>query len=124
MHGKSVSPIIEECSWGSVTISGGTSYKDAMLYPGGSCEWDWNKSGTHHNPGIQPQDVRFLIDKGAEIIILSKGQYNRLKTSDQTLLMLEQKSIPYLMLPTEDAVEKYNQLAKQEPVGALIHSNC
>lgn len=124
MYAKSVSPIIKECSWGSVLTSGGTSYKDAMLYPGGSCEWDWKKSGTHHSPGIQPQDVHFLLDKGAEIIILSKGRYNRLKTSEQTLSLLEQKSIPYFIFHTEKAVEKYNQLAKQKPVGALIHSTC
>ena len=32
--------------------------KDFKLYPGGGRKWDWTETGTQHQPGIQPADVK------------------------------------------------------------------
>ena len=75
-------------------------------------------------PGIQPNDVEELVQHGAQIIILSKGFYQRLQVSPETLKWLNKKGISYQILQTEKAIEIYNQLRKDHSVGGLFHSTC
>ena len=118
------SPRISNISWGRIKVDDERPYKDAKLYPGGSREWNWNETSTHHNPGIQPADVQELLEKGAEVIVLSTGINERLQTDPRTIEMLKAKGVPYLILQTEEAVKKYNELCEKEPVGGLFHSTC
>jgi len=62
------SPAIKSVEWGEVVTDDGNTYKDAKLFPGGSRAWDWNETGTHHAPGIQPADVNELLEHGAEAV--------------------------------------------------------
>lgn len=124
MKNKTKSPRITSFSWGHLETSDGNTYKDAKLYPGGSCEWDWNETGTSHVPGIQPADLQTLLDNDCKIIILTKGVNERLQTSKETIDFLEQKNLNYQILQTEKAITRYNELAENKRVGALIHSTC
>ena len=67
------SPRISHLSWGHIEVEGHPPFKDAKIFPGGAREWDWRDTGTHHVPGIQPADVRELIEQGAKAVVLSKG---------------------------------------------------
>jgi len=119
------SPKIETCTWGTVEVEGEGSFKDSKLYPGGARGWDWNETGTSHQPGIQPADVRELIDNGAEVVVLSRGKNRRLQVMDETIDRLEEEGVEVDVLETDRAVERYNELADAgRAVGALIHSTC
>jgi hypothetical protein len=118
------SPRILHLSWGRLEVEGRGAFKDAKLFPGGVREWDWRDTGTRHVPGIQPADVAELIVHGAEVVVLSKGMLERLQVCPETLDMLERKGIPAHVLPTEDAVRLYNELAAKQKVGGLFHSTC
>lgn len=119
------SPRVTYLSWGRLEVEGFTAqFKDAKLFPGGAKEWDWNETGTSHVPGILPDDVIELIEKGATTIILSAGMNERLRTAPETLRLLEEKEVMALCLQSEEAVRQYNQLCGKTPVGALIHSTC
>lgn len=124
MQKKVNSPKITDIEWGEITVDNKKTYKDAKLYPGGSCSWDWNETGTHHVPGIQRADVRELIDQGSKTIVLSRGFHERLQVCRETLDLLKQKNITHHVLKTGQAVDKYNELHASIPVGALIHSTC
>lgn len=125
MAQNNISPQIQHLAWGEVDVEGHeASYKDAKLWPGGSREWNWNETGMDHTPGIKIDDVRELVEHGAEKVILSRGMNQRLQTPKSTLQWLEKRGVEFEVLPTEKAVEHYNELASQEPVGALIHSTC
>lgn len=124
MDNKEDSPKINSIKWGQISTEEGNQYKDAKLYPGGSRAWDWNETGTHHVPGIQPADVVELLEHGAEKIILSQGFHERLQVCDETLELLDRKRTEYQILETEKAAKRYNQLCNIHPVGALIHSTC
>ena len=83
------SPQIIDLSWGNIIVEGADkAFKDAKLYPEGSREWNWNGTGTHHHPGIQPADNRELLDRGVEIIVLSEGHHQHLEILDETLELL------------------------------------
>jgi hypothetical protein len=118
------SPRISHLSWGRIEVEGFGAFKDAKLYPGGAREWDWRETGTRHVPGIQPADVEELLDRGAELVVLSQGVLEALRVCPETLALLESKGIPAHVLPTEEAVRLYNRLAEERRVGALVHSTC
>ncbi len=124
MSDRPASPRINACSWGRLEIEGHGSLRDAKLWPGGAREWDWNETGTRHEPGIQPADVAELVEHGATTVILSTGVYEMLEICPATLQDLAARGVAYRVLPTPDAVAAYNELCGTAPVGALIHSTC
>jgi hypothetical protein len=120
------SPRISHVSWGCLEIEDRDQpFKDAKLYPGGARAWDWNETGTSHTPGIQPADVQELLDRGAEVVVLSRGMNERLKVKPETLDMLDDEGVEVHVLQTEKAVEQYNELqGAKKAVGGLFHSTC
>lgn len=120
----SQSPKIQTVGWGSVVLEDGTRYKDAKLYPGGAREWDWRETGTRHAPGIQFADVQELIEHGATVIVLSRGQLGRLQVASETLRILNDLGLEVHVLQTKEAVEMYQRLRLEASPGALIHSTC
>lgn len=123
MEERARSPRITRLVWGRLEIEGGF-FRDAKLFPGGSREWDWNETGTDHASGIQPADVEELLERGASVVVLSRGFYKRLRVSEQTHKMLRERGIPVHVEQTEEAVRLYNELSESQKVGALIHSTC
>jgi hypothetical protein len=118
------SPLITHVSWGRMDIEGLGTGKDFKLYPGGGRAWDWGEHGTQHDPGIQPDDVRELLDHGCTVVVLSQGMERRLKTMPTTLKLLEDAGVAIHIHETTAAVALFNQLSETEPVGGLFHSTC
>jgi len=117
------SPLVTHVSWGRIDV-GPARYKDAKLFPGGSREWDWNETGTEHDVGVQLSDVQELIDRGARVIVISRGMYERLEVRDDLVAALRDRGVEVHVAKTLDAVALYNILAEQGPVGALFHTTC
>jgi hypothetical protein len=121
---KTRSPRITMVDWGRIEVEGVGTFRDAKLFPGGAREWDWNETGTAHEPGIQPADVTELVDHGATTIVLSQGMLSRLHVCPQTLRLLAERRIQTHVLPTAQAVELYNRLCDREQVAGLFHTTC
>ncbi|MBW3603998.1 MAG: hypothetical protein KY460_03620 [Actinobacteria bacterium] len=118
------SPAIEQHGWGRITVAGRT-YKDVVLWPGGATAWDWTRTGTSHGAGVQPADVRAVLDRGAGHVILSLGRQRRLTVHAETMALLDAEGVAYDVLPTDDAIVRYAQLRDDGvAVGALIHTTC
>lgn len=81
-------------------------------------------TGTEHVPGIQPEDAEILVQNGAQVAILSKGVQEMLQVQQRTIDYLEQQGITVHVLQSEAAVERYNALCADTPVGLLLHSTC
>ncbi|MGP4022687.1 Mth938-like domain-containing protein [Actinomadura sp. 3N407] len=118
------SPPITHISWGRMEVEGLPPGKDFKLYPGGGRPWDWSETGTRHSPGIQPADVRELLDHGCTVIVLSRGMELRLQTMPETLKLLEDSGTEVHIEETTAAVALYNTLLETTPVGGLFHSTC
>lgn len=118
------SPRIAGLAWGRIDVEGVGRFRDAKLFPGGAREWDWREAGTAHVPGIQPDDVRELIDCGATTVVLSQGQLKRLQVCPDTLQLLEERGVRAHILPTREAVALYNRLREKERVAGLFHTTC
>jgi hypothetical protein len=126
MKQETGSPLVTHLSWGCLQVEGWDGqFKDAKLFPGGAREWDWSETGTSHESGIQPADVEELLDRGATVVVLSKGFRERLQVCRETLRKLEERKVPVYVEQTGEAVRLYNELSKEnEKVGALVHSTC
>jgi hypothetical protein len=125
MQTSNCSPRIKNVSWGRLEVEGEVEpYKDAKLFPGGSCEWNWRETGTSHKPGIQIADVQELVDHGASVVVLSRGMAECLHVPRETLDFLNERQITVHVLPTQHAAALYNKLAQTEPVGGLFHTTC
>jgi hypothetical protein len=118
------SPQILDHSWGRIEVEGLGNGKDFILYPGGGESWDWNETGTSHEGGIQRAEVQLLLDRGSEVIILSRGVNGRLSVSQEARELLDESGIDYRILRTEEAIGEYNRLAGEKKVGGLFHSTC
>ena len=71
-HTELNSPRISHLSWGHIEVEGYLPFKDAKIFPDGAREWDGRETGTRHVPGIQPADVRELIEHEAKAVVLSQ----------------------------------------------------
>jgi hypothetical protein len=120
--------LITHLSWGEMEVSIGgrpQRFKDCKVWPGGARTWDWNETGTHHSPGILPDDVQELLDQGVEVVILSCGQLLRLGVCPETEELLRRQGVEFHALGTKRAVDLFNELTRQgRRVGGLFHSTC
>lgn len=122
------SPRIVSSGWGRVDAEGYTvPMRDAVLFPGGAMEWNWDATGTSHHEGIQPADVELLLAHGALDVVLSTGRLGLLRVPQPVIDLLEKRGARVHVLRTGPAIELYNELVATPDgvgVGALIHSTC
>ncbi len=116
-------PIINSFKWGVIEIDG-ICYIDAKIYPDKAENWDWSKTHTDHDSGIQAQDVQDLVDHGCTFIILSQGLGRKLDVSFESYKVLLKADIDFLVTDTISAIDRYNAEIDDETylVGALIHT--
>jgi hypothetical protein len=119
------SPRIAHLVWGEIEVEGLPPARDLKLWPGGGRPWDWRETGTHHVPGIQVADVEELLEKGSQVVVLTRGMELVLQTRPETLAHLAAHRIRVHVAETNEAARIYNELATQgEAVGGLFHSTC
>lgn len=119
------SPQVHQDGWGYVDVEGLGRLRDAKLWPGGGRAWDWNETGTRHQPGIQPADVMELLDHTPDVVVLSRGRQLRLETCPETLSLLERRDVEVAWAETAHAIDRYNSLAAGgRRVAALLHTTC
>ncbi|MEM7221533.1 MAG: MTH938/NDUFAF3 family protein [Pseudomonadota bacterium] len=117
-------PAITGLAWGRIEIDGHPTFKDAKIWPGGARAWDWRETGTHHQPGILPPDVKELVERGATTVVLSRGVWRRLQVAPETLSWLANHNVDARILQTEEAVKCFNELREIVPLGGLFHTTC
>ena len=119
------SPRIREDGWGFVEVERVGRLRDAKLWPGGGRAWDWNETGTHHRPGIQPADLAELLEHRPDVVVLSRGRELRLETTPEALSLLDAGGVETVRAETGAAIEAYNRLAGEgRRVAALLHTTC
>ncbi|VDD84463.1 unnamed protein product [Mesocestoides corti] len=115
-------------TWGSMTVEKidengkvvdgeDVRYRDAKVWPGGSCTSHWN--------GITKEDVSELTDKGAEYIVLSRGQWAFLHVPPAIVEELEKLGLKVIVERSSVAMETYNKLIDEgRRVAGLFHTTC
>ena len=120
--------MITKLSWGSIDVRVGKeehTFRDCKVWPEGAEPWEWEKTDTHHNPGIQPADIKDILLKDVDVIVLSRGRMLRLQICPETIALLKASGVKYYFEETSKAVAIFNRLvAKDRKVGGLFHTTC
>jgi hypothetical protein len=128
MNNDQHSTEITNLTWGriEVTVNGKSRrFRDCKVWPDGATDWDWNETGTRHQPGIQPEDIEDILAGDIEVMILSRGMNLRLQTLPKTEKLLQSRGIEYHIEQTPRAIELFNKLMRQgKKVGGIFHSTC
>src|SRR4051794_5779914 len=89
--------------WGQILDTSGRTFKDARLFPGDVEEWDWRKTGTRHDPGIQIADLKDLVALKPDVVILSRGVDLVLQVPQATIDFARSHAAQVLVLQSEEA---------------------
>jgi acyl-coenzyme A thioesterase PaaI-like protein len=122
---EEAAPAILSSRWGRIEVAGRGLGKDWKIWPGGGRGWDWSEHGTGHRRGIQPGDVRELVDRGCQVVILTTGRLGRLKVPRETVDLLRSKGIKVIVVGTAKGVVIFNEYVQSgTAVGGLFHATC
>lgn len=109
---------IESIRFGEIVINK-KKYGDVLIIENKISERDW-KSGSH---GVSETEAEKLISSKPEAVIIATGQSGCLELDTN----IEDKikcGAELIVLRTPEAVTKFNELAKNKKVNALIHTTC
>ena len=113
-------PVIESCDFGRIVIDGETYTADVIVTPDGvQADW-WRKDG--HS--LCPEDLKEALTPAIEVVIIGTGAHGALKVPQDTRLWLQEQGKELVVLPTEEACDRYNELAGSGKVIAALHLTC
>ncbi len=116
---------IDKFSFGSAIIDGTKHIRDLVLLPDNTIK---RRSGGFWVIGshrIKNEEIEQLFASGADTIIIGIGVLSRACLSDEAKNYAARQSAKMLVLPSRDAVQKWNQLADEgKSTAALIHITC
>jgi hypothetical protein len=116
---------IDKFGFGSAIIDGTKHIRDLILLPDGTMKRRGGGFwiiGSHH---IKKEEIEQLFTSGAEAVVIGVGILSRARLSDEAKNYAERQSAELLVLPSRDAVRKWNQLVnKGKRTAALIHITC
>jgi hypothetical protein len=116
---------IDKFSFGSAVIGGTKHIRDLILLPDGTIKrrsGDLWVIGSHC---IKKEEVEQLFASGVEVVIIGVGVLSRARLSNEAKSYAEQQSAELFVLPSRDAVRKWNKLAEEgKRAAALIHITC
>lgn len=116
---------IDGTKFGNITIKGKTYEHDVMINLQGEVskrkkKLSKEKFGTSHK--ISRQEAEYIYQEGADKLIIGTGQTGFVELSDEAAGFLDQKKCQVELLPTPDAIKKWNR-AGDGTIG-LFHVTC
>ncbi len=118
-------PRIDEVAFGSVTIDGERLDHDIHLRANGKVKerkkkWARKDYETSHILG--PRELKKALKRGAELLIVGAGFDSMLRLADEGRDLLEQRGVRWEMLPTPEAVERWNSMQGRKAL--ILHVTC
>lgn len=112
---------ITEYSFGRITINGKTYHSDVIITTNEvKADW-WRKQG--HNLAIV--DLTGILQASPEVLIIGSGYFGRMQVPEAMRSYLEERGIKTDVLPTSEAVEKFNELQQKcTRLVAALHLTC
>lgn len=114
------SKMIEEYSFGSITVDG-TKYRgDIVVYPDKVDESWWRKEGHE----VCMDDITTILESGPEVLIFGKGKPGLMKVPPFVKAEIERKGIEVYVLSSQAAIDKYNEICEDKKTVLAIHLTC
>jgi hypothetical protein len=113
--------MIDDYSFGSITINGKNYSRDIIIYPDGRIQDSWWRKSGH---SLCRDDIKELIESEPDIIIAGTGSPGLMKPDSRLEEYLSNNNIEFKALPTKGAALLYNRLSKEKSAGACFHLTC
>jgi hypothetical protein len=118
-------PKIDKTKFGSITVGGEKYEYDILIRLNGKVEkrkkkLSKEKYGTSHTTSLA--EAEYVYQKGVENLIIGSGQSGLVKLSDEAAEFFKQKNCKVELLPTPEAIERWNK-TKKSTIG-LFHITC
>ena len=118
-------PVIENTSFGSITISGETYDHDVVIDLEGIVKKRKKKLskevyGTSHKVSLA--EAKFIMNKNTDMVIIGNGQYGALELSDEAREYFSKHNCKIRQLQTPDAIREWNK--ESGKVVGMFHVTC
>jgi hypothetical protein len=110
---------IEEYSFGRVVVDGREETRDVIVLPERVVREWWRRDGH----GLVLEDLEGVLDELPQRLIVGTGAHGRLRLDPETLEALRRRGVEVEVLPTDEAVSRYESLNPAETAAAL-HLTC
>lgn len=122
---------IERLQRGEIVINIGgdclVHFRHCIVATTGAGVWNWEMTGTHHDPGVQIADVKTAIDfdGAASVVVIGTGMEGKLGVMRETKEYLAGRGIECVVAKTDEAAEKFNAFVGEgKRVCGLFHTTC
>jgi hypothetical protein len=112
--------MIDNYSFGSITINGKEYHSDVIIYPDTVNSSWWREKGHF----LQVVDLEEIVEFKPEILIVGTGNGGAMKIASDVEEYLKSRSIQLIAFKTEMACQKFNELAKEKRAVAALHLTC
>lgn len=110
---------LEDYSFGHVVADGEPHSRDLIVLPGRVVGNWWRKDG--HS--LVMDDLRDVVDELPERLVVGAGAHGRLRPDPAVIEELDRRGVEVEVLPTDEAVRRYNELDEHRAAAAL-HLTC
>jgi hypothetical protein len=112
--------MIDSYSFGKIKVDGRTYRSDVIIYPEKINSFWWRREG--HNLNVD--DLKEVIDYKPDMLIIGQGNLGVMKVRPEVRSKLLEKGIMLFIARTNQAVQKYNEMAAGKKVVAALHLTC
>ena len=114
-------PVIEEYSFGRMSIDGVVYTKDLIIFPDGRIFSPWWRVQGH---SLSAADLSDLLAMHPEYLIIGTGASGQMRPDAELIQLLEKQEMEFVALPTDKASREYNNLTGKRKTGACFHLTC
>jgi len=116
---------IDSFSFGSIVVDGKKYRRDLILFPDGTVKQRKGGLWIFGDHNIKKEEIEELFQAGAEVALVGIGTSSKARVSDAARKYVQEANLDLSILPSSEAVEKWNQMLDQgKKVAALIHITC
>lgn len=116
---------IDKFGFGSAVIGGTKHIRDLILLPDGAVKRRVGGFWVVGSHSIKKEEVEQLFASGAEAVVIGVGVLSRARLTNEARDYAAGQPAKLFVLPSRDAVQKWNQLADEgKKAAALIHITC
>lgn len=118
-------PVLEETSFGSITVSGETYDHDIVIRLDGRVEKrrkDLSRAVYGSSHTVSLGEAGHIYQEGADLMVVGSGHYGALELSKEAAEFLEGRGCGVQVAPTPEAMEAWNA-APKNTIG-LFHVTC
>jgi hypothetical protein len=113
-------PHIGSFRFGRIVVDGAAYNKDLIILPDKVLPNWWRVEG--HTLSLN--DLQPVLDAGPEVLVIGKGVFGRLEVPEATSRALEASGLELVVLRTDKACQRYNELSDRRSVSAALHLSC